>query len=399
MANPNLTRIHQKIFSENAANNGQFGSLQAGTMVENPNIATLQALPAYQEGWSDAVISGEELPSLEEFNGLHKIETEQLQYLLNKGIPEYSADAEYYIGDIQREVGGTKLYKSITDNNIGNALTDIANWQELGDLADLIGLNQATTTASGFSLLPQQITIENDAGDPARDILFNAGNFNFDDGSGQAVLSSNLVKKTNVAWVAGNNQGGLFSGTVAANTTYHMFVISNNDGSLVDAGFSNDINAADIPTGYTKKRRIASLIVDASSFIRAGEYTFNRDGSYRFDYDTRVLISNSAASTVAASVNTSTPINVFALINASIRTDQANNSGRILISSFDQPDIIPDQTNTNLGWIDTASGASMQNNVDLSIRTNSSANIRLRSNANSSNLIIINASGWFDNNL
>jgi len=129
MANPNLTRIHQKIFSENAANNGQFGSLQAGAMVENPNIATLQALPAYQEGWSDAVISGEELPSLEEFNGLHKIETEQLQYLLNKGIPEYSADAEYYIDDIQREVGGRKLYRSITDNNIGNALTDIANWE------------------------------------------------------------------------------------------------------------------------------------------------------------------------------------------------------------------------------------------------------------------------------
>ncbi len=137
MANPNLTRVHQKIFSENAANNGQFGSLQAGAKVETPNIETLQALAAYQEGWSDAVISGEELPSLEEFNGLHKIETEQLQYLLNKGIPEYATDAEYYIGDIQREVGGTKLYKSITDNNIGNALSDVVNWQLLGDLANL----------------------------------------------------------------------------------------------------------------------------------------------------------------------------------------------------------------------------------------------------------------------
>lgn len=135
MANPNLTRRHQKIFSENATNNGQFGSLQTGAKVETPDISVLQALAAYQEGWSDAVISGEELPSLEEFNGLHKIETEQLQYLLNKGIPEYSADAEYYIGDIQREVGGTKLYKSLTDNNIGNALTDVANWQLLIDLA------------------------------------------------------------------------------------------------------------------------------------------------------------------------------------------------------------------------------------------------------------------------
>ncbi len=164
MANPNLTRIHQKIFSENAANNGQFGSLQAGTIVENPNIATLQALPAYQEGWSDAVISGEELPSLEEFNGLHKIETEQLQYLLNKGIPEYSADAEYYIGDIQREVGGRKLYKSITDNNIGNALTDTLNWEIYYDpdnsIFDNVTINNILNTQPNpATILNDEITV------------------------------------------------------------------------------------------------------------------------------------------------------------------------------------------------------------------------------------------------
>ena len=278
MANPNLTRIHQKIFSENAANNGQFGSSQAGTKVETPDITTLQALAAYQEGWSDAVISGEELPSLEEFNGLHKIETEQLQYLLNKGIPEYSADAEYYIDDIQREVGGTKLYKSITDNNIGNALTDIANWQELGDLADLIGLNQATTTASGFSLLPEQITIENDSGDTDHDILFNTGNFDFDDGSGQAILSSNLIKQIDAAWVAGNNQGGLDTGTVAINTWYYCYTISNDDGSIVDCLFSASPTNPTLPSGYTKKKRIkngffkTNVNADIRSFSQSKDF-------------------------------------------------------------------------------------------------------------------------------
>jgi len=161
MANPNLTRIHQKIFSENAANNGQFGSLQTGTKVETPDISVLQALAAYQEGWSDAVISGEELPPLEEFNGLHKIETEQLQYLLNKGIPEWSADAEYYIGDIQREVGGRKLYRSITDNNIGNALTDTLNWEIYYDPDNSIFDN--VTINNKLNLQPNTATISGGA--------------------------------------------------------------------------------------------------------------------------------------------------------------------------------------------------------------------------------------------
>lgn len=395
MANPNLTRIHQKIFSENATNNGQFGSLEAGTRVENPNIATLQALPAYQEGWSDAVISGEELPSLEEFNGLHKIETEQLQYLLNKGIPEYSADAEYYIGDIQREVGGTKLYKSITNNNIGNALTDIANWQELGDLADLIGLNQATTTASGFSLLPNQITIENDSGDTAHDILFNAGNFNFDDGSGQAILSSNLIKRIDAAWVAGNNQGGLFSGTAAGNATYHIFVISNDDGSLVDAGFSNDINAADIPTGYTKKRRIASLLTDPSSNIRNGKYIFNRDGSYNFTYNNSILAiggsGNFPLTLTNLSIGTPFGIKTSPSFDCLIRS---TGSDGIAIADFDT------QTEFKI-----ASSSNSQNTGSLAsgaLFTNLNSQIKYRNSGNDTFVDFnfdINVCGWFDNNL
>lgn len=392
MANPNLTRRHQKIFSENAANNGQFGSLQAGAKVETPNIETLQALAAYQEGWSDAVISGEELPSLEEFNGLHKIETEQLQYLLNKGIPEYSADAEYYIGDIQREVGGTKLYKSLTDNNIGNALTDVVNWQELGDLADLIGLNQATTTASGFSLLPKQITIENDSGDTDHDILFNAGNFNFDDGSGQAVLSSNLIKQIDATWVAGSNQGGLFSGTVLANSTYHMFIISNNDGSLVDAGFSTSINAADIPTGYTKKRRIASLVTDASSNIRTGEYTFNKNGSYSFSYTNPIIdffgtiTSTSFIGQTLSIPNIDVTVSFLAQI---ISTISPGNTRNLYIKS-------PFQSNTQIDVARSNINFSTSNYCQF-IAQNSQIDVRV--NVGNTNSTSIETLGWIDNNL
>lgn len=135
----NLTRKQQKVFAGSASNNGQFGSLQAGTKITTTDPDVIQALSAFNNGWNDAVIGGEELPALEEFQGLHFLTTRQISYLLDKGIPEWEVATEYFIGDIQREVGGTRIYKSITDNNIGNALTDVVNWEFLIDLNSNLG--------------------------------------------------------------------------------------------------------------------------------------------------------------------------------------------------------------------------------------------------------------------
>lgn len=131
----NITRKNQKVFAENAINNGQFGSLKDTTKVLSQDLDVLQANAAYPLGWNSATLTGEELPSVEEFQSLNYINTSQTAYLLNKGIPEWVVDAEYYIGDIQREVAGTKIYRSITNNNIGNILTNITHWVLLVDLA------------------------------------------------------------------------------------------------------------------------------------------------------------------------------------------------------------------------------------------------------------------------
>jgi hypothetical protein len=369
MANPNLTRRHQKIFSENATNNGQFGSLQTGAKVETP--------------------AGEELPSLEEFNGLHKIETEQLQYLLNKGIPEYSADAEYYIDDIQREVGGTKLYKSLTDNNIGNALTDTLNWQELGDLADLIGLNQATTTASGFSLLPQQITIENDSGDLDHDILFNAGNFNFDDGSGQAVLSSNLIKQIDAAWVAGNNQGGLDTGTVAPDTVYYIFAIYNPLTAVGDILYSASLSPT-LPSGFTNKTRIASLITDGSGNIRQGKYTFSSDGSYDFEYKSKILDLSlvGAASTSKVDFPVTIPPDTIVKVRASMFRNNIVDAYVNLLSPYDDS-LAPSFSNADL-----ISDSAYLGSIEKNILSNSLGEISYISSSATLNNFTVVTLGW-----
>ena len=148
---PNLERKKQKVFAQDASNNGQFGSLQAGTKILDNDIDVIQALAAFLEGWSAAAATGEQLPALEEFQALHYLTTRQLSYLLDKGIPEWEAGTEYFIGDIQRDVAGNNLYRSITDNNTGNLLTDVVNWVLLGDLADLSNIvqpaSQPTVTA------------------------------------------------------------------------------------------------------------------------------------------------------------------------------------------------------------------------------------------------------------
>lgn len=55
----------------------------------------------------------------------------------NKRISEYSSDISYSIDDVIKKIGTTELYKSITNNNTGNPLTDIVNWVLLCDLSKL----------------------------------------------------------------------------------------------------------------------------------------------------------------------------------------------------------------------------------------------------------------------
>ena len=56
---PKLPRVTAKIFASNAAAKdiAQYGSALTGTKVLTDDIKTIQALPAYEEGWRGAVIS------------------------------------------------------------------------------------------------------------------------------------------------------------------------------------------------------------------------------------------------------------------------------------------------------------------------------------------------------
>ena len=157
-----LTRVYQKLFGVNGGAIGVFGSAQAnsplpGTLTSDP--ATVQSLAAYEAGWASASIGGTRRPTQQEFNGINFVNTRQLSYLFQEGIAVWDIETEYHQNSLVKEDGTTNIYKSITDNNTGNALTDIANWEFLGDLKTPI---QATEIDAGIAEIATQA--ETDAG-------------------------------------------------------------------------------------------------------------------------------------------------------------------------------------------------------------------------------------------
>ena len=132
-----ITRATQKVFASNSANVGQFGSAQLGTKLLTKDLTTIQALTAFIDGWDDAVLTGQKLPTLQEMNGLQYLFSSQIAYIMQEGIPEYDSGTTYFTNSICKKSGTVEIYKSLTDSNTGNALSDGTKWALLVNLASV----------------------------------------------------------------------------------------------------------------------------------------------------------------------------------------------------------------------------------------------------------------------
>lgn len=168
-------------------------------------------------------------------------------------------------------------------------------------------VNLATTSTLGASYLPKQIVISNNTTDSNNDIDFTVGNAISQDGSTQILLSSALTKRLDATWVAGNNNGGLFSGTKGNNTTYHCFVIRNSISGAVDCGFSVNLDASDIPSGYDSYKRVGSILTDGSGNIRQFTATAINGG---IEMRNPQILETSSASTSYTNIAVTVPVNI-----------------------------------------------------------------------------------------
>ena len=148
---PRLARKNINVFAGSATNNGVFGSLQANNPTITSDVEQIQSLTAWGEGWNAATETSEELPPLEEIQGVEYVTTYQQAYIMQEGIPEWAATVTYYKGCLTKEVTSTgfRIYNSLTDNNTGNLLSDTSNWKKVMDSDDLYAFDSTVVHDTG----------------------------------------------------------------------------------------------------------------------------------------------------------------------------------------------------------------------------------------------------------
>lgn len=155
-----VTRQTQTIFANAASNNGVFGSAADNTKVYSNSLPILMGKGAWNTGWLSAVLGTKNFPPLEEFQSLNYINTYQLTYLFQEGIPEYDSGTIYFQNSIVKKPGTYQLYGSLIDNNTGNSLTNATDWKFLVDFAatvvgtDVYNYAVDTGTANHFVIAP-----------------------------------------------------------------------------------------------------------------------------------------------------------------------------------------------------------------------------------------------------
>lgn len=249
---PKLTRKNQKIFAGSASNNGQFGSAQLGTKVLSNDLDTIQALSAFLNGWNDATISSEKLPTLEEFQALHFMTTRQLSYLFEQGIPEYNAETNYFQRSMVIASGTYELWGSLVNDNLGNALVEGVNWTLLADLSNLGG--GSTPPVGTFKKLiitrPSVSTVDIDA-----DAII------LEDSGGEQFTATAVNLTANISTSGAN---GLDTGS-EANIWYYIWVIYN--GTTVASLLSASSTAPTMPSGYTFKALVSAVKNTSGDFL------------------------------------------------------------------------------------------------------------------------------------
>ena len=210
--------------------------------------------------------------------------------------------------------------------------------------------------------------------------------------AGQAVDSTNVLpislasamNKTTSAWAAGSGNGALDTGSIANATWYHVYLISNASGSTVDVLVSLSASAPTLPGGYTLFRRIGSMKTSGA----AQWVAFTQFGDY-FTLASPVLDYNSTLTTTATNITlASVPSGI--IVRAKIGLlPQA--TGFTYISPLVATDQAPSSTAAP-GFSTTFQ--TFVNNQDMEVETNTSQQIRGRTNATITVGVVTR--GWFD---
>lgn len=163
------------------------------------------------------------------------------------------------------------------------------------------------------------LTLSNNATDSDHDLDTATGAARADDNSATIILSSALTKRADATFAEGDNAGGFESGrSLPTSGTVHVFAIGKADGTA-DVLLTDRLTPS-LPSGFTVKRRIGSLITDSSAnFVEFKQIDDEFRIATQADYNSAANVSN-----LAVALSVPIDITVQARLSVDNRTSSAS---------------------------------------------------------------------------
>jgi hypothetical protein len=244
------------------------------------------------------------------------------------------------------------------------------------------GTSKGTSFLQGAMIAGTTCQIARNSGD-LQNIDFSDSVWIFDDKTGQAQTAA-MEKELNAAWVAGDGNGMLDTGSIAASTWYHLFHIYNPTSGASDYLASTSFAAPTLPAGYTKKRFIESILTDAGTpdielFEHIGDMMYISNIQNSANIVGAAIVSGSA---VTQALTGCAPDRVVeGIINASFMKDDIGAAGstyNIKFSSLALANVGANTNNSQLSFVRDTADVSGRIVNTFFIPTNTSAQIRWR---------------------
>ena len=262
-----------------------------------------------------------------------------------------------------------------------------------------IGTEGQVPTSDGTKLVYQDTALprgyidgqvlSNNSTDATNDIDVSPGSSRDDANSYNLDLASTITKRLDAAWSVGNNQGGLDTGSKAADTWYHVWAIARSDTGVVDVLFSTSATSPTLPTNYDKKRRIGAVLTDSGSAILA---FIQVNDNFLWKSPPNDL--NSVTIGTTASLRTiTTPLGVRVTVYYNMVIEAGTSGSFIYVSSPDQNDDTPNQPAGLVTERKTSGSSAVAGNN--TIFTDLSSQVRLRGNTGTSEVSWATV-GWVD---
>lgn len=200
---------------------------------------------------------------------------------------------------------------------------------------------------------------------------------------------ASAISKTTSPWAVGTGNGALDTGTIAASTWYHVYLIKRPDTGVVDVLISTSATSPTLPTNYTLFRRIGSMATNGSSqwekFVQVGD---------EFLWDTpssNVNVSNLGTTPTLYGLSVPTGVKVEALFRVLFNHASASVGG--LINSPDEASASINAPAGNMNMVVPVSNVAHAS--QMRIRTNTNGQIRAVAGSASSTLVVATY-GWVD---